>query len=238
MSFRNMLAIGAVIMLAGGCADDDTNSMPAGHPADADATQAPATRSRTLAEAEQVDTDAAHSEHRGQPAEANKHDQHGHMMEHNNGNDNADDHAHNHGHQTAPGLEALPEGARTFEIEAGEMYFNPTEIEVAPGETFGLKLINNGAIVHVWEIEGRPETHIHAEAGETSTGVITAPEEPGEYAVVCPLPGHTEGGMTGKLIVSEDIDPADNAHRGDGNEDDGAPGEDHEDNATHGHQDH
>ena len=134
--------------------------------------------------------------------------------------DHHHDHAHDHDHPTAPGIDELPEGARTFEIEAHDMYFEPADIEVAPGEVFALTLINKGAAVHMWEIEGRPETHVHAEVGDTATGVITAPEEPGEYKTVCTEPGHTEAGMTGKLIVRDDLDP-----------------DDHDDDA-HDHHDH
>ena len=39
------------------------------------------------------------------------------------------------------------------------------------------------------------------EAGKTKSDTFTAPTEPGEYAVVCGIPGHIEKGMTATLIV-------------------------------------
>lgn len=116
---------------------------------------------------------------------------------------NGHSHAHHHDHPAAPGIEDLPEGARTIEIKGDDFRFEPADITVAPGEIFALKLENVGQVVHMWEIEGRPETHVHAEVGQTAVGVIVAPEEPGEYRTVCTEPGHAEAGMVGRLTVRE-----------------------------------
>src|SRR5690625_1370506 len=112
--------------------------------------------------------------------------------------------AHHHEQSTAPGVEELPEGARMIEVKAHDFRFDPAEITVAPGEVFALRLENIGQVVHMWEIEGRPETHVHAEVGQTAQGVIIAPDEPGEYRIVCTEAGHTEAGMVGRLIVMAD----------------------------------
>lgn len=115
---------------------------------------------------------------------------------------NGHEHAHHHhDHATAPGIDELPDGARTIEIKGDDFRFEPADITVAPGEVFALKLENVGQVVHMWEIEGRPETHVHAEVGQTAVGVIVAPDEPGEYRTVCTEPGHSEDGMVGRLIV-------------------------------------
>jgi uncharacterized cupredoxin-like copper-binding protein len=45
-----------------------------------------------------------------------------------------------------------------------------------------------------WELDG-------VAPGTTKSGTFTAPTEPGEYDVVCGLPGHIEQGMTATLIV-------------------------------------
>ncbi|MCC5789934.1 MAG: DUF3347 domain-containing protein [Opitutales bacterium] len=111
--------------------------------------------------------------------------------------------AHHHDHATAPGIEELPEGARTIRIIGKDYAFEPEDIEVYQGEVFALKLVNEGEVVHMWEIEERPETHVHAEVGQSATGVIRAPEEPGIYRTVCTEPGHEELGMTGRLLVKE-----------------------------------
>ncbi|MFU8811516.1 MAG: plastocyanin/azurin family copper-binding protein [Balneolaceae bacterium] len=40
-------------------------------------------------------------------------------------------------------------------------------------------------------------------AGQTDTITFTVPETEGEYDYICSFPGHFQGGMVGKLIVSE-----------------------------------
>lgn len=131
---------------------------------------------------------------------------------------NNDSHGRHHDHATAPAIDSLPEGARTIEVKGRDFAFEPGDIEVAPGEVFALKLVNEGNVVHMWEIEGRPETHVHAEVGQTATGVITAPEEPGVYRTVCTEAGHEEAGMVGRLIVNGGDTPQgmapDGAHGG------------------------
>jgi len=45
-----------------------------------------------------------------------------------------------------------------------------------------------------WELDGVP-------AGATKSDTFTAPTEPGEYDVICGIPGHIELGMVATLIV-------------------------------------
>jgi uncharacterized cupredoxin-like copper-binding protein len=45
-----------------------------------------------------------------------------------------------------------------------------------------------------WELDG-------VEAGKTKSDTFTTPTEPGEYDVICGIPGHIEMGMTATLIV-------------------------------------
>ena len=47
----------------------------------------------------------------------------------------------------------------------------------------------------MWSITAKP--------GETKSGTFTAPTEPGEYDIVCPIPGHIEFGMKATLVVKE-----------------------------------
>ena len=95
-------------------------------------------------------------------------------------------------------------------------YDSPTYTVPAGGEVI-VNLTNNGAIEHefavlkldqhvtppfgdkdedkiFWELDG-------VDAGETKSDTFTAPTEPGEYDVICGIPGHIEMGMVSTLIV-------------------------------------
>ncbi|MBX3436990.1 MAG: cupredoxin domain-containing protein [Planctomycetaceae bacterium] len=120
--------------------------------------------------------------------------------------ENGSNTAHRHTHGASPQATGLPKDIRTLEIEGYDFRFEPADLEVVPGEVFRLKLVNKGQLPHMWEIEGRPETHVHAEVGETAVGVITAPDRAGQYRTVCTAEGHTEAGMVGKLVVREIAD--------------------------------
>lgn len=92
--------------------------------------------------------------------------------------------------------------ARHITITATEYAFDPAKIEAAPGEKLVIKLINKGNTVHMWQLKGMPDTHIHTRIGESATKVITAPEEVGDYKIYCATKGHEELGMVGSLSVT------------------------------------
>jgi len=53
----------------------------------------------------------------------------------------------------------------------------------------------------MWQLEGKPETHVHTSGGETSSKVVIAPKKAGTYKLVCSTPGHVQLGMVGTLTV-------------------------------------
>lgn len=96
-----------------------------------------------------------------------------------------------------------PADARTVEIVATDYAFDPATVTAEPGEKLYIKLVNQGEAVHMWQIEGMPETHVHTNPGVTASKVITAPEKSGSYQVICQTPGHEERGMVGTLKVRD-----------------------------------
>ncbi len=64
---------------------------------------------------------------------------------------------------------------------------------VKPGEEITLPFDEDDESKVFWEAEVQP--------GETQTFTFTAPEEPGDYTIVCGLPAHLEQGMQGVLQV-------------------------------------
>ena len=94
-----------------------------------------------------------------------------------------------------------PADARQMTIVATDFAFDPANIIAKSGEKLFIELVNQGNVVHMWQLEGKPETHVHALAGVTSAKVVIAPEKAGTYQLVCGTPGHVQLGMVGTLKV-------------------------------------
>ena len=106
--------------------------------------------------------------------------------------------------------------ATELTIDMMEFQFTPADFTVPAGEEITVNLSNSGAVEHeiviiklgeevTMPFSDDDEDKIYWEhelgAGKAETVTFTAPAEPGEYHIVCGIPGHMEGGMTGKLIV-------------------------------------
>jgi uncharacterized cupredoxin-like copper-binding protein len=94
--------------------------------------------------------------------------------------------------------------------------FAPNTWTVPAGAEVTLTLTNTAADEHEWVLmdqgyqvtppfDDDDEPHViweaEVEGGQTQTFVFTAPTTAGDYPIVCGLPGHYEGGMTGTLTV-------------------------------------
>ena len=112
--------------------------------------------------------------------------------------------------------------AQTLTIEAVDLGFTPSTLEVKAGEPVKLTLQNNGALTHDFSImefpmEGmaeetggmehdmgdaaaEPELHVAAAGGQSAMLEFT-PSKPGTYEFWCTVAGHKEAGMTGTLVV-------------------------------------
>lgn len=108
------------------------------------------------------------------------------------------------------------EPSTNLSVDMIEFMFNPTNFIVPAGQEITLELSNNGAVVHDFIImnlgaevgqdfgeEDEPNVYWMAELepGRSNTYTFTAPNQPGEYQVVCGIPGHYLAGMVAKLIV-------------------------------------
>ena len=108
-------------------------------------------------------------------------------------------------------------GASTnLRVDLIEFMFNPNNFTVPAGQEITLELSNNGAVVHDFIIMKNgtnvggdfgddDEANIYWKAeldpGSSGSYTFTAPSEPGEYQVVCGIPGHYLAGMVATLFV-------------------------------------
>jgi len=89
--------------------------------------------------------------------------------------------------------------APELRVEAGDLWFEPVELQVAAGGPFNLVLVNSGAVFHDLVVEGL-EVGVGADPGETAAGGLVI-DEPGEYRFECTVPGHAPAGMEGTITV-------------------------------------
>ncbi len=116
-------------------------------------------------------------------------------------------------------------GAVSIHVHAGELYFDPEIIRVKAGDTVRVVFDNHGATLHDFTTDeerfmivseqgaahggaghdeagaGLRPLHVAAEGG-TEAELLFKAEAPGEYAVFCSVPGHRDGGMEARIIVT------------------------------------
>jgi uncharacterized cupredoxin-like copper-binding protein len=130
--------------------------------------------------------------------DASSHGHEGHSMDpsHSHG-------AHTHAERPAGVVDALPQA--TVHIDALDPFrFAPTRLEVRAGVPTRIELVNKGTAEHSLVVKtpdgARDWVHLHVAPGATE-GATYRLDEAGTYRVLCTIPGHTEGGMVGELVV-------------------------------------
>jgi uncharacterized cupredoxin-like copper-binding protein len=91
-----------------------------------------------------------------------------------------------------------------YDVEMGEMYFDPDSISAGTGESITLNFENVGAVHHDFTIDDFNGERVHEEfdPGDTGSLTLTMPDSPGEWEFYCTVPGHREAGMHGTLTVN------------------------------------
>jgi uncharacterized cupredoxin-like copper-binding protein len=93
-------------------------------------------------------------------------------------------------------------GAAAVEVRAAELYFEPKGMTAPAGEVVFV-VRNDGAIEHNFVLRDAQGRTL-AEAPIIAPGAterVTATLGPGQYRVLCTLPGHSEAGMAADLTV-------------------------------------
>jgi nitrite reductase (NO-forming) len=98
---------------------------------------------------------------------------------------------------------AAPELATqdAISIEAFDLGFTPTAVQVKAAGTYPVTFANTGSTLH--DVTFADGTTLTAEAGKTATGSVTVPAE--GLAFICSIPGHADAGMKGQVTVGGDM---------------------------------
>ncbi len=125
-----------------------------------------------------------------------------------------------HYHAMRPIGEVLESAQEVVHLRALEMKFQPQTFEVRTGIPTLIELQNVGSTEHslIVKIPGGGDDwiHLHAKPGASDAAVYRL-DYPGRYPVLCTIPGHTEAGMVGVLVVKTDLNAHGGAHH-DGHE--------------------
>ena len=108
-----------------------------------------------------------------------------------------------HGNNGPKGLVSTRARASVL-VRSTDFHFKPMTVKVRAGIPTRIELQNDGQTEHSLVVktpDGEYDwIHLHAQAGASDAAIYQL-DQPGEYRVLCTIPGHTEAGMTGDLIV-------------------------------------
>ncbi len=90
--------------------------------------------------------------------------------------------------------------AREVPVDAGDLWFEPDEIEVTAGEEVNLRVSNTGQVFHDLTVPAA-DLMVDVESGDEAVGGLVL-DEVGTYEFFCSVPGHADAGMRGTIVVS------------------------------------
>jgi plastocyanin len=101
-----------------------------------------------------------------------------------------------------------PSGAKesvlkTIRVKEVEFALKPAEITLEKPGTYLFKAVNSGGTVHALEVEGQGIEEETEEIQPGQSAELQVKLEAGTYELYCPVDGHKEEGMEGKVIVKE-----------------------------------
>ena len=97
--------------------------------------------------------------------------------------------------QSAP---AEGSAADAITLEAAEMHFAPTEVTIPANTDVTIRINNVGVLPHNFSVIDQGVS-VDFEPGQDVEVTLNLP--PGTYEFICDIPGHSESGMVGTLIV-------------------------------------
>ena len=92
-------------------------------------------------------------------------------------------------------------GGESVALTATEFKFDPADVTVDAAGKVTFTVSNDGQQPHALEVEGNGVEEETDSIAAGDSGTLTVDLEPGEYEFYCPIDGHREQGMEGKLVV-------------------------------------
>ncbi len=91
---------------------------------------------------------------------------------------------------------------KTVTVHETEFKLTPSTISLAKSGTYAFKGVNDGTVTHALAVEGNgvDEDSADISAGSSGTLKVTLPKG-GTYEIYCPVDGHKNQGMKGKITV-------------------------------------
>lgn len=102
-----------------------------------------------------------------------------------------------------PPSDAKDSAVKTIQVKETEFTLKPAEITLEEPGTYVFKAVNSGSTVHALEIEGQDIEEETEEIQPDQSAELKVKLEAGTYELYCPVDGHKEEGMEGKVIVKE-----------------------------------
>jgi uncharacterized cupredoxin-like copper-binding protein len=101
-----------------------------------------------------------------------------------------------------------PSGAKesvvkTIRVKETEFALKPAEITLEKPGTYLFKAVNSGGTVHALEVEGQGIEEETEQIQPGQSAELKVKLGAGTYELYCPVDGHKEEGMEGKVIVKE-----------------------------------
>ena len=107
------------------------------------------------------------------------------------------------------GEDKAPSGAqkgavlKTIEVKETEFKLQPADITLDKPGTYVFRAVNSGDTVHALEVEGEGIEEETEEIEPGQSAELKVKLKAGTYELYCPVDGHAEEGMEGKLTVKE-----------------------------------
>jgi uncharacterized cupredoxin-like copper-binding protein len=92
---------------------------------------------------------------------------------------------------------------KTIQVKETEFTLKPSQITLDKPSTYVFKAENSGNTTHALEVEGQGIEEETEEIQPAQSAALKVKLEAGTYELYCPVDGHKEEGMEGKVIVKE-----------------------------------